>query len=102
MSLSSKHKKLLRKIRKHKIVRTTKDNADFDYLAEEGYIEFVTCDKPGDYYVEPTLTEKGEALLYERKIKFIETWLPFVVSTGIALAALIISIIALLKEPTTP
>jgi hypothetical protein len=55
------------------------------------------CDKLGDYYAQPFLSEKGEARLYEERRKFIEVWLPVAISTLLSLAALVISIIALLK-----
>jgi len=53
------------------------------------------CDKPGDYFAQPYLTEKGKARLHEEKRRRLEFWLPVIVSNLIAVAALIISIIAL-------
>ncbi len=95
--LSGRHIRLLKKIQKNTVIRTTKPNKDLDYLYKRKYIEITECDKPGDYFAQPYLTDKGEAKLYELKKKFIEIWLPVAVSNVLALAALIISIIALTK-----
>lgn len=91
------HIRLLKKIGKNKEVRTAKINKDLDYLYERGYIEITVCDKPGDYYAQPYLTDKGKARLYEEKRRFREVWLPVVFSNLLSLAALVISIIALRK-----
>lgn len=95
--LSSRHIRLLKMIDKSKVIRTAKPNKDLDYLYDNGYIEITVCDKPGDYFAKPYLTEKGVARLYEQKRKFIEVWLPVAISNLIAFSALVISIIALLK-----
>ena len=91
------HIHLLKKVKRNKEVRSAKPNKDLDYLYENGYIEITVCDKPGDYYAQPYLTEKGKARLYEEKRKFREVWLPVVISSLLSLAALVISIISLLK-----
>ena len=91
------HIRLLKKVKRNREVRSAKPNKDLDYLYENGYIEITVCDKPGDYYAQPYLTEKGKARLYEEKRKFKEVWLPVVISSLISLAALVISIISLLK-----
>lgn len=95
--LSRQHIRLLKRIKKGKVIRSAKPNKDLDYLYEHGYIEILECDKPGDYFAQPYLTEKGKARLYEEKRKFIEIWLPVAISNLIAFAALIISIISLSK-----
>lgn len=91
------HIQTLKRIAKNKEIRDSKPNKDLDYLHELGFIEMTVVDKPNDYYAQPYLTEKGKAFLYERKQKLIEIWMPVAISNLIALAALIISIIALLK-----
>lgn len=95
----SKHSYIhtLKRIAKNKEIRDSKPNKDLDYLYELGYIEMTVVDKPNDYYAQPYLTEKGKAFLYERKLNRIEVWLPVAISNLIALVALVISIIALLK-----
>lgn len=95
----SKHSYIytLKRIAKNKVVRDSKPNKDLDYLYELGYIGMTEIDKPNDYYAQPYLTEKGKAFLYERKQKLIEVWVPVAISNLIAIAALVISIIALLK-----
>jgi len=93
----STHINTLKRIAKNKEIRDSKPNKDLDYLCELGYIEMTEVDKPNDYYAQPYLTEKGKAFLYERKLKLIEVWVPVAISNLIALVALVISIIALLK-----
>ena len=95
--LDPKQLKTLKKIKKNKIVRDSKPNKDLDYLYENGYIELTVYNNPKDYFAQPYITEKGKARLYEERRKFIEVWLPVGISNFIALGALIISIIALLK-----
>lgn len=95
--LSHSHKKLLKNIQKQKVIRVQTYNKDLDYLFEQGLIEITACNKPDDYFAMPCITEKGKAELYERKQKFLEVWLPVTLSNAIALAALIISLIALWK-----
>lgn len=66
--LSKTHIRLLKQIKKNKIVRTDKRKLeDVEYLRENGLVVAVTYDKPGDYYYQPRLTEKGKAILYEWK-----------------------------------
>jgi hypothetical protein len=91
------HIRLLKRTSKNKEIRSAKPNKDLDYLYDNGYIEMTVCDKPGDYFAQPYLTEKGKARLYEEKRKFIEVWLPVAISSLLSLAALVISIIALMK-----
>lgn len=95
--LSYSHIRLLKRIKRNMVVQSTKPNKDLDYLLGNGYIEETICDKPNDYYAQPYLTEKGKARLYEQKRKFIEIWIPVVISNLLAFSALIISIIALMK-----
>ena len=95
--LHPQHVRLLKRINKSKVIRTAKPNKDLDYLYENGYIELTVYDKPGDYFAQPLLTEKGKARLYEEKRKFVELWLPVAISNLIAFSALVISVIALLK-----
>lgn len=93
--LHPKHFRTLKKIEKNKDIRSSKPNEDLDYFYENGYIGITKCDKPGDYFAQPYLTEKGKARLHEEKRRCLEFWLPVIVSNLIAVAALIISIIAL-------
>lgn len=95
--LHPNHIKTLKKIKKGKDIRSSKSNKDLDYLYSKGYVEMIVCDKPGDYYAQPYLTEKGTARLYEEKRKFIEVWFPVAISSLLSVGALVISIIALLK-----
>ena len=95
--LHPSHVKLLKKIENHKIVRCERNHKDLDYLYEQGYIEMTICDKPGDYFAQPYITEKGKARLYDEYRKFVEVWLPVAISTLLSVAALTISIIALMK-----
>lgn len=95
--LHPRHIRLLKKIKKNKVIRNKKPNKDIDYLYESGYIEVTEYDKPEDLFIQPHLTERGLARLYEEKRKFIEVWLPVTISNLIAFVALIISIIALSK-----
>lgn len=95
--LHPQHVRLLKKIKRNKVIRIGEPNKDLDYLYENGYIEMIRYDKPGDFFLQPYLTEKGKARLYEEKRKFVEIWLPVAISTLLSVAALIISIIALLK-----
>ncbi len=95
--LHHNHVRTLKRIKRNKEIRDRKPNKDLDYLYENGYIEMTVCDKPGDYFAQPYLTEKGKARIYEQKRKFIEVWLPVAISTLLSIAALVISIIALLK-----
>ncbi|MBR2474809.1 MAG: hypothetical protein IKB51_07285 [Clostridia bacterium] len=91
------HIRLLKAISKNKVIRISKPNKDLDHLLVNGYIEMTVCDNPNDYFAQPYLTEKGKARLYEEKRKFIDLWLPVTISSVLSIAALVISIIALLK-----
>ena len=95
--LHPSHIRTLKKIKKNKDVRSSKSHKDLDYLYDKGYVEMIVCDKPGDYFAQPYLSEKGKARLYEEKRKFIEVWLPVAISSLLSVGALVISIIALLK-----
>lgn len=95
--LSRQHIQTLKRIDINKEIRSSKPNKDLDYLFENGYIEMTVCDKPDDYYAQPYLTEKGKAVLDERKRRFIEIWIPVVISNLIAFVALVIAIISLTK-----
>lgn len=95
--LSKNHIRLLKKISKNKVIRTDKNNKDLDYLLEKEYIKITVADKPGDYFAQPYLTEKGEARLYKERKGLTEFWVPLIISNVIATAALITSIISLLK-----
>lgn len=65
--LSRTQRKLLKEISQKKIVRVEKHNADLDYLYSLGYIEMTQVDKPGDYYCEPYIIERGRSALYEER-----------------------------------
>ena len=95
--LSNKHIRALKRINKNKVIRVDKNNKDLDYLFTEGLIEIIVCDKPGDYYAQPYLTEKGKAKLDEHRRQRQEVWIPVAISNILALVAVVISIIALLK-----
>ena len=65
--LSNHHIDLLNTIRWGKLVRQTASNPDLDYLYQLGLITMIRCDDPQDPYVEPHLTEKGQAALDEAR-----------------------------------
>ena len=96
--LASRHVKLMLSIRKNKEIRCSKPNKDLDYLFQCGYIEITVCDKPGDFYAQPYLTEKGEAALDEFLLRKREIWIPVLISNILSIIAIVISIIALLKQ----
>ena len=95
--LDPKHVRTLKRIQEGKVIRKSKHNPDLDYLLDLGYIEITVCDKPGDYFAQPYLTEKGLAKLYDVRRRFIEVWLPVALSCLLSIAAIVISIISLLK-----
>ena len=95
--LSRNHIHILKRVKKHKEIRSEKHHKDLDYLYKQGYIEMTVYDTEGEYFSQPYLTELGEARLYENRRKFIEVWLPVAISNLIAVCALVISIVALLK-----
>lgn len=68
MHISKNQLSLLQRIAKNYLVRT--DPAaidDIEYLRANGLVLVTKCEKSGDYYYHPTITEKGKAFLYERK-----------------------------------
>jgi hypothetical protein len=65
--LSNTQLKLLKSISNRKIIRIDKNNEDLDYLYSLGYIEMTQVDKPGDYYCEPYIIERGRSALYEER-----------------------------------
>lgn len=96
MHLSKKQLKLLKTISKRIVIRTDKrDINDIEYLRSEGLVTACSVDKKDDFYYQPIITEKGKAVLYEHFIHNVEKWIPDIISNLIAIAALIVSIIAL-------
>ena len=96
--LAPHHTRLLKKIKKRKVIRTVKANKDLDYLYENGYIEMPVYDKPGDYYVQPYLTEKGKAKLHATKKQTAEKWIPIVISLIALIKSFMPEIILLTKQ----
>lgn len=65
MPLSGKHLRLLRKIGKEKVIRTSKyEIKDIEYLRSEGLVTATQVDKEDDFFYQPHITEKGKAVLY--------------------------------------
>ena len=96
MHLSREQIKLLKQISRKIIVRTNKRNlSDVEYLRSLELITAMVADKEDDYYYQPKITEKGKAVLSEHVVHITEKWIPVIISNLIAIAALIISIIAL-------
>ena len=68
IDLSSEQFKLLKKIAKNQIIRTEKyKNADIEHLKSIGLVKVISCDKEGDYYYEPQITESGKSYISFRK-----------------------------------
>ena len=67
MYLDRHHIRLLKKISRTDVVRTDKyDIKDIEYLRSEGLVSVSSVDKPGDFFYQPFITEKGKAVLWER------------------------------------
>ena len=68
MYISNKQLKLLRRIAKRSVVRTDALSIeDIEYLRSHDLVAATQCDKPGDYFCQPRITEKGKAFLYEKR-----------------------------------
>lgn len=68
IDLSDKQLRLLRKIAKNQIIRTEKyTNEDIEHLKNIGLVKVISCDKEGDYYYEPQITESGKSYIALRK-----------------------------------
>lgn len=68
IDLSSKQFRLLKKIARNQIIRTEKyTNDDIEHLKNIGLVKIISCDKEGDYYYEPQITESGKSYIYFRK-----------------------------------
>ena len=99
MQLEPTQLKLLKEIRRENVVRTDKwEIKDIEYLRSEGLVTVCSVDKKDDFFYQPRITEKGKAVLYECFIHKVEKWVPVIISNSIAIAALIISIIALCSK----
>lgn len=103
MYLSRKQLKLLKTISKSAVIRTDKnDIKDIEYLRLEKLVEVSMVDKKDDFFYQAYITEHGKAYLDNVTQHNIEHWVPVVISNLIALAALILSIIALLQTAAMP
>lgn len=78
--LNFNHIRTLKRIKRNKEIRCERPNKDLDYLYENGYIEMTVCDKPGDYFAQPYLTEKGKAKLYDITMQTVHKWVPIAIS----------------------
>ena len=68
-ALTPTQRKLLKKIARKTEIRTDKYKLDdVDYLYELGFIKAYSCDKPGDYFYQAYISEKGKAFLHGYKI----------------------------------
>ena len=68
MYISKNQLALLQRIAKKYLVRTDPATMDdIEYLRANGLVIVTKCEKPGDYYYHPTITEKGKVFLYEKK-----------------------------------
>lgn len=66
MDISPAQLRLLKRIGKKPIVRTDKHGIeDIEYLRDNGLVTVTQCDKPGDFFCQPRITEKGKAFLYQ-------------------------------------
>ena len=98
MYLSRKQFKLLKKINKHPVIRTNKfDIEDIEYLRSEKLVDVNVVDNKDEFFYQARINEKGKAYLDNVKRHRLELWIPVILSNLIALAALILSIIALLQ-----
>lgn len=103
MYLSRKQLKLLKTISKSTVIRTDKnDIKDIEYLRLEKLVEVSMVDKKDDFFYQAHITEQGKAYLDNVTQHNIEHWVPVIISNLIALAALILSIIALLQTAAMP
>lgn len=90
MNLSRRQTALLKRIGKHRVIRTNRNNVDdLAYFYDLGLISVISCPKEDDYYFEASgLTEKGKAVLDERILYYRDRRVPY--------AAIIISILAII------
>lgn len=99
MYLSRKQLKLLKTISKSTVIRTDKhDIKDIEYLRKNDLVEVSMVDKKDDFFYQAHISEQGKAYLDELAKHNLEHWLPVIISNLIALAALILSIIALIQS----
>ena len=97
MYLSREQLKLLKTISKSTVIRTDKnDIKDIEYLRIEKLVEVTMVNKKDDFFYQAHITEHGKAFLDNVSRHNVEHWVPVIISNLIALAALILSIIALL------
>lgn len=68
MYISKSQLKLLRRIAKRSVVRTDALTIeDIEYLRSHDLVISAQCDKPGDYFYQPRITERGKAFLCEKR-----------------------------------
>lgn len=92
--LSSTQLKLLKLISKKQILRIDKNNEDLDYLYSLGYIEMTQVDKPGDYYCEPYIVERGKSAFYEERQNRFDR----IFTRTLSVIALLLSLISLFMQ----
>ena len=97
MYLSREQLKLLKTISKSTVIRTDKnDIKDIEYLRIEKLVEVTMVNKKDDFFYQAHITEHGKDFLDNVSRHNVEHWVPVIISNLIALAALILSITALL------
>lgn len=98
MYLSRKQFKLLKNATKRPLIRTNKfDIEDIEYLRSEKLVDVNVVDNKDEFFYQARINEKGKAYFDNVKRHRLELWIPVIISNLIALAALILSIIALLR-----
>ena len=71
MDLARSHLRLLKSLeRGETVIRTDKYSVkDLEYLRANLLIEAIAFDKPGDYFYQAEITEKGKAVLYQYRAR---------------------------------
>ncbi|MBP3936441.1 MAG: hypothetical protein IK954_02515 [Clostridia bacterium] len=98
MFLSQPHKKVLKLIKSGNYAYTDRANEGMIYLQSEGLIvvnHYFIEERGEDIYI-PELTQKGKAVVDTLHEHRIELWAPVVLSSALSIAAIVISVIALL------
>lgn len=71
-ALTPTQRKLLKNIARKTEIRTDKYKLDdVEYLRSLGLIRVCSCDKPGDFYYQAFISEKGKAFLHGYKVRMI-------------------------------
>ena len=95
--LSNHHIDILKQLRDGTLVRQSLKNPDLEYLHSLGYISCIRYNDPEDTYVQPLLTEEGRAALDEEIRRRIRHWVPVITANVLSIAAIVMSIIALMQ-----